>query len=180
MQTLLELVAYWFLQFNINVIRLYVKKSRQTFDNFLVLYQDNNWRDAMIINAAGEKRVLSCFDKGNRTNLLGSCSITWQNQLHIFGGKSDLRQISRLDGYRLNNIGALPQDFKFYDGACTQMNGQFIFLCFGHYETYVCRRFTEPRDSKPYKTTSHKSHSLIQISASKCKFCRLNSAVYSI
>ena len=131
----------------------------------------------MIISAAGDIRELSCFDKGSATTLIGSCSVTWQNKLHIFGGKSDQRQISRLDGYMLNKIGVLEldlktglQDFKFYGGACTQMNDQYIFLCFGHYETSVCRRLTRPQDSKPYLTKSLKTHGSIRISASKCKF----------
>ena len=54
------------------------------------------WKPAILITQAGEKRELSCFEKDFITEAQWSCSISWENQLYVFGGASETRQISRL------------------------------------------------------------------------------------
>ena len=94
----------------------------------LVLNSNLGWKPVMIINSAGEQKELSCFERGARTEAFYSCSINWKNQFHLFGGLRDKRQISRLNGYRLERIGTLDFDHKW--GACSVMANKLIFLCF--------------------------------------------------
>ena len=44
----------------------------------------------------------------NQYIFLWSCSINWKNQLYIFGGATERRQISRLSGQKLERVGDLP------------------------------------------------------------------------
>ena len=80
-----------------------------------------------MIDPTGSQAELSCFEHDNNTQLFLSCSVSWQNQMIIFGGRMRTRQVSRLDGYRLNRIGNLSFDHE--DGTCTVMNDE-IYLCF--------------------------------------------------
>ena len=82
----------------------------------------DSWSPAILINIAGEQRDVDCFSSsfdlffGHRD----SCSLSWKNKMHIFGGFSQEHktrtQISRLDGFKLKTIGKLHFDFR--DGAC--------------------------------------------------------------
>ena len=73
----------------------------------LVLNSQYGWKPAMLINSAGEQKKLTCFERDGDTEAYYSCSITWKNQFHVFGGYSYFRQISRLNGYKLERIGSL-------------------------------------------------------------------------
>ena len=98
----------------------------------------------MLIKSTGEQKELACFERGERTEAELSCSLVWQNQLHIFGGQYETRQISRLNDYKLERIGDLS--FDHMDGACTVMASQFIYLCFNddYNDTKRCRQSTGP------------------------------------
>ena len=86
------------------------------------------WRPAVVISPNGTKEELNCFKHDSNTEARGSCSINWKNQMIIFGGMHETKQISRLDGFSLFRIGNL--DFDHYYGACSVMKKDFIFLCF--------------------------------------------------
>ena len=108
-------------------------------DKVLVLSTDSygNYRPAILINFDGTQKELGCFDYAG-AEAYGSCSINWENQIYIFGGKNQNRQISRLDGFRILRIGVLA--FSHWSvGACSVMGNKFIFLCFdvsNHSEGY--------------------------------------------
>ena len=87
----------------------------------------SDFRSAILIDSAGNQQELWCFQHDFNTEARGSCSINWENQMIVFGGFDERRQISRLDGVRLNRIGTLAFDHN--NGACSVMNNQ-IFLCF--------------------------------------------------
>ena len=87
-----------------------------------------DFRPAIVIDSVGDQEELSCFKRDSKTQARGSCSIIWQNQMIVFGGRNQKQQISRLDDFRLNRIGSLAFDHHY--GACSVMNGQ-IYLCFG-------------------------------------------------
>ena len=95
----------------------------------------------MLMNLKGKQDELTCFERDSDTEVYRSCSINWKNRLHIFGGSSEKRQISRLNGYKLKRIGSLT--FDHYIGACSVMANKFIFLCFGT-DNKQCRRSTGP------------------------------------
>ena len=111
----------------------------------LVLNSYNGWQPGVLISTSGEHQTLGCLkvDPG-ASSAWASCSVSWKNKMHIFGGaKSEnmARQISRLDGEYLANIGSLSFDLQL--GACSTM-GETIYLCFNslfEYEKKGCHVF---------------------------------------
>ena len=144
-------------------IWLYLISVNLKKNTILVLYSDDElgndvdivWQPAMVVNSAGEQEELKCFKPDSKTETYYSCSVNWKNQLFIFGGRTERRQISRLTGHRLKRVGNLT--FDFYDGACDVKANQYLFLCFGD-------------DSKDYKQCRRSTgHLRIQISCSDSK-----------
>ena len=143
----------------------------------LVLKADGpTWLPAWLVNSEGQKNELSCFDRDHHTDGHKACSINWKNQLHVFGGHTEKRQISRLNGYRLERIGTLPFDHSL--GGCSVMANQFIFLCF-HWSSDSqykrCRRSTGPLDVFSEIPLANHNHHKTQPSCSESKsFCLIN------
>ena len=111
----------------------------------LVLKHSWDWKNALVINSAGEQKVVSCFEKDDSIKTDGSCSINWQNELFLFGGWSNqIRKIIRLVGYKLEDYGVLSFDHR--GAGCSVMNND-IFLCFNSANTEdykLCRRSSGP------------------------------------
>ena len=82
---------------------------------------------AYSINPRGGYQKLD-FDFGNDTEVWESCSLQWKNQHYVFGGYNEKRQVSVVNGNRLERKGSL--DFNFNTGGCTIINQQIIVLCF--------------------------------------------------
>ena len=57
---------------------------------FLILNSDSNgvWKPAVLISEAGSQEELTCFEKDDNSGAYWSCSVNWENQLHIFGGQA--------------------------------------------------------------------------------------------
>ena len=134
-----------------------------------------NW--AILVDSHGDKTDLSCFQKGEHTEAYKSCSVTWKNQMIVFGGEIERQQISRLDGYELTRIGQLSFDFR--RGACTVFNQKFIFLCFSDLEynnknstieIRQCRQTSDLHVQFSKTTPSKHGHAKSAISASNSKF----------
>ena len=96
----------------------------------------------MINLHGGYDKVDFKFDDG--TGVDRSCSLQWHNHHYLFGGWTNRlkRQVSMVNGYRLERKGSL--DFNFHHGACTVVNQQTIVLCFDDDETDVCRQSNNP------------------------------------
>ena len=129
-----------------------------------------SWNPVTLIASSGEKRELSCFQRGHSTEILWSCSILWENEQYVFGGASDKHQISRFNRYELERIGELS--FNFSPGvACGVMNKQ-IYLCFGRWqppESKMCRRSSGPLEEFTFDSFSKYDHSPIQLGNTKSK-----------
>ena len=54
----------------------------------LVLNSKGGWQPAVLISEAGSQEELTCFEKDRYSAAFWSCSVNWENQLHIFGGYS--------------------------------------------------------------------------------------------
>ena len=128
----------------------------------------------MLIKSTGEQKELACFERGERTEAELSCSLVWQNQLHIFGGQYETRQISRLNDYKLERIGDLS--FDHFDGACTVMASQFIYLCFNDdpNDTKRCRQSTGPLQGFTEIALSTHEHLWTRVSCSDSKSFHLS------
>ena len=127
------------------------------------------WKPAMLINSAGEQKTLTCFGRDIKTEAEFSCSLNWQNQLFIFGGNTEKRQISTLIGYKLKRVGDLAFDLRF--GACSVMNNHYIYLCFNYVtnDRRRCRRSTGPLKTFSEVALSTHIHNRIKISCSDSK-----------
>ena len=84
-------------------------------------------RRAFSINLHGGYQKLDSY-YGNDTEVRKACSLQWYNHFYIFGGVEEKRQVSMVNGNRLERKGDL--DFDFNDGRCTVLNQRTIVLCF--------------------------------------------------
>ena len=132
----------------------------------------------MLVYPGGHQEKLACFERDN-IEAFGACSISWRNQLYIFGGAGE--QVSKLIGYKLKRIGYLW--FKYQYGTCSVMNNQYVYLCFSRYLTSDltykgCRRSTGPLETYSAVTLSKYDHREAQISCSDSRFCCLFSSSF--
>ena len=126
-----------------------------------------SWNPAMLINSDGRQEELNCFTHNDSSEAYCSCSLTWNNEMYIFGGSSNKRQISKLVWYNLQLIGSLPFDFRF--GGCTNMAGRKIFLCFDVLNNKRCHWSTDPLGKLNDLPLASYSHQDTQISSSECE-----------
>ena len=86
------------------------------------------------------------FEFGNGTQVFASCSLQFKNQYYVFGGfgnQTMMRQVSIVNGNRLERKGTL--DFDFSLGGCTVLNQTTVVLCFGVYkEPSLCLHSNNP------------------------------------
>ena len=126
---------------------------------------------ATLVDSAGEKEALNCFERDDKTVAYKSCSVNWNNQFFIFGGEVERRQISQLIGYKLKRIADLT--FDFLQGECGVMADTYIFLCFHAFgwndEWRRCRRSSGPLEQFEEVALSQYEHDQIQISCSDSK-----------
>ena len=59
----------------------------------------------MITNADGKQETLLSFTMGANTQVDRSCSMTWKGEHYVFGGDDERRQVSKIVGCELRNIG---------------------------------------------------------------------------
>ena len=143
----------------------------------LNMSRTKGWKPAVLINSAGGHKELACLKAEKRkTEAYNSCSVIWQNRLHIFGGYALKRQISQLIDHELQHIGELAFDHS--HAACSVMNNQHIYLCFNSPEGAApgaddykrCRRSTGPLELFSEVASSNHTHRYTQISCTKSKF----------
>ena len=109
-----------------------------------------------------------------------SCFVPWQNIMYIFGGYFNLTRestvgvyanIRRLNSinFRIQDVGQLP--FQHNRGACTNMNDEFLFLCFDYKSSGICRQATDPKKFEGNKAINspYFSHKLIHTPSSESK-----------
>ena len=110
---------------------------------------------AFLINSHGDYDQLD-FGFGDKTEVSRSCSVQHQNYLYVFGGENEKRQVSVVNGYRLERKATL--DFDFSEGACTVLNQITIVLCFPNGEYKVCRQSNNPYGSFTELPNSNHDH----------------------
>ena len=132
-------------------------------------YGDKTSQPPLIFTFAGDYKQISCFQRDEKSETKDACQVNWQNKVHLFGGSSYYtgRQISRLDGLKLERIGSLT--FQHGVGGCSILKDQ-IFLCFNMFDSRDmnrCRRATGPLASFTEVKLSYKLHPGMPISASE-------------
>ena len=121
----------------------------------------------MLVNSAGGQEELTCFEREDTTDAWNSCFVNWQNELFVFGGYYERRQISRLSGHKLKRVGDLNFDLR--GGACSIMQNT-LYICFDHKDAKRCRRSTGPLDQFSEIALSTHDHQWIQTSCSNSEF----------
>ena len=122
---------------------------------------DGNKR-AYSINPRGGYEQLD-FEFGDDTEVEHSCSLQWQNHYYVFGGWNEERQVSMVNGNRLERKGTL--NFDFDDGGCTVLNQITIVLCFDKNERDVCRQSNNPLGSFTKLPNSNYDHNAARIAS---------------
>ena len=81
------------------------------------------------------------------TEVEEACSLLFNDEMYVFGGLYEMRQISKVTGCGLKRIGNL--DFYFHAGTCTLMQSSTLLLCFDYYRYggKVCRVADRPTAS---------------------------------
>ena len=135
----------------------------------------------MLISIDGNQEELACFVPDSTTEAYFSCSINWKNQLCIFGGYTQTRQISRFSKsrssfYKLERLADLPFDHN--RGTCSVIGNQFVFLCFDSNDANQCRRSTGPLEHFSVVTPSTHRHQGARTSYSDSKFFAFTPVIY--
>lgn len=92
--------------------------SASTLTPVLILNTEERTNSPLLTDINGGETKLPNFSMGDDTSVYGSCSLTWQNDMYIIGGREAYsRQISRIQRCRLVRVGSL--DFSLELGACT-------------------------------------------------------------
>ena len=128
-----------------------------------------SWKQALLLDSSGRKDVLECFKHGQKTQAYHSCSLTWNNEFFIFGGYDYKRQISKLSGYHLKNVGSLKFDHNY--GTCANMANKKLFLCFNDdsIDHKKCRWASDPLGPFFQATLATHKHHMSRISSSNGK-----------
>ena len=64
--------------------------------NILILNTEEDANLPIITDLSGADKKIRNFVFGENTSVYGSCSITWQGEMFVLGGRNDPRQISRV------------------------------------------------------------------------------------
>ena len=91
-----------------------------------------------------------------------------------------MRQLSRVNGNRLERMGSL--DFDFYAGACAVINDDKVYLCF-NYDVYddsqkLCRFSSRPEENFQEIAKSTHEHGTTSIAASQSKFLEPHAYIF--
>ena len=116
------------------------KKLSET--GILVLSTKKSSHVPLVISLNGDR-----IDKPNfklrdssEKEVFGSCTVNWKNQHYIFGGITEMRQISKIEDCKLKNIGKLAFYHRF--GTCATVSNDVIYLCFNHWPATGTSRAT--------------------------------------
>ena len=115
-----------------------------------------------IIPGGGYKSIDFEFGKG--TEIHYSCSVQWHNHHYVFGGYTNRRQVSMVNGKRLERKQTL--DFNFWAAGCTVLNQRTIVLCFATTgESNLCRQSNNPLGSFTKLPNSNTYHHRARIAS---------------
>ena len=133
----------------------------------LILYKKDFSNKAVVIDENGKEEDDFSFTFGENTEVSFSCSITWHGELYIFGGDTETKQITKLNGCKLERVGRLAFHHKY--GSCAVVNDQDIYLCFDRESSKTCRKASEPMGifEEINQTRYHHKSSRIGVSTGK-------------
>ena len=125
----------------------------------------------VLTNAAGRDDKDFNFEIDEEAEVDRSCSLTWQNELYVFGGSSDKTQISKVTSCRLEPIGQLESELNF--GDCVNFANDKVILCFSSIASLAqktCRMASSPTGKFSKMSESQHKHRLTRIATDNGEF----------
>ena len=126
----------------------------------------------VLTNVAGDEKDFN-FDVDGEAEVFRSCSLTWENELYVFGGNSKQTQISKVTSCRLEPIGQLK--FNHHLGDCVNVAGNKVILCFNNAsgDSKKCRVASSPTGEFSEMKLSQYDHSWTRIATNDGEFMKL-------
>ena len=131
----------------------------------------------VLTNADGRDDKDFNFKIDEMAQVYKSCSLTWQNELYVFGGstKQTKSQISKVKSCRLEPIGELKFDHAY--GDCVNVAGKQIVLCFNYGllqdgDLKKCRMAASPTDEFSKMAPSEYNHAQTRIATNDGEFIK--------
>ena len=120
-----------------------------------------------LIDIFGNSKVAN-FEFLEDTDAAIACGLTFQNEMWIYGGQREPRQISKVVGCSLERVGSLL--FDHFLGACA-VGGDFVYLCFNYDNNDYkrCRRSRNPERNFEQIRKSNHEHISTRMAASNGK-----------
>ena len=129
-------------------------------DNFrsevLILSTFEDPNVPLMTNAAGDVDLDFHFSIDDDCEVRQSCSITWGNEIYVFGGTRVRTQISKVTDCHLERVGTLAFEHRY--GDCVNVADYLIYLCFDYWTTQKCRVGSSPIGQFNAITSSHYDH----------------------
>ena len=129
------------------------------------LYSLNN---STLVDLNGNWMYCPAFIIADDVEVDLSCGVRYQDQLYVYGGRKNKRQIAKISNKSLTKVGSLPFDFTL--GGCSSTTNKII-LCF-HFDGdgKTCYKTTNPIAQFEATTKSIHAHRAIRFASSECKF----------
>ena len=126
----------------------------------------------VLTNAAGRDDKDFNFEIDEEAEVNYSCSLTWQNELYVFGGLKKRTQISKVQSCRLEPIGDLK--FEHLYGDCVNVAGKKVVLCFNNRssEWKKCRMASSPTGRFREMAPSQYEHGVTRIATNDGEFIK--------
>jgi len=133
------------------------------FTEVLILSNEQAENVPVLTNAAGRDDKDFDFETDEEAEVHQSCSLTWQNELYVFGGIYKRTQISKVTSCRLAPIGQLAFDHVL--GGCVNVAGNAVALCFHNSDLdgKKCRLASSPTGAFSELTHSQYGHRYTRI-----------------
>ena len=126
----------------------------------------------VLTNAAAREDKDFDFEIDEEAEVYHSCSLTWQNELYVFGGETKRTQISKVQSCRLKPIGQLAFEHSF--GDCVNVASINIVLCFHFYASggKKCRMASSPTGAFSEMKQSQYEHRQTRIATDDGEFIK--------
>ena len=131
----------------------------------LVLYTNDVEQTSLVVDGYGNSRQPN-FEFEAETEVDGSCGVTFEGKMFIYGGYDLDTQISQVVGFALKRVGTLP--FKHQVGGCATGRGE-IYLCFNGNDNDAkkCRKSNDPEKNFEEIARSNFEHRDTRVATSK-------------
>ena len=149
-------------------VNMVYKETAKVLNGIWTMWETPKWKTPVLINEKGKSQEIGCLTPGSQTITARSCSIVWDGKMYLYQ-----KVVSRLDGTELINLGELP-NIHFTEGACSNMNNKFVFLCFSEMSSKFSEWSQEDKCHQGYSPTG--SFTAIDLSISPHKFTRTSAS----